>query len=143
MASGSATTAKKGLVRYMAPEQIDPPQFNQENSNPSKKSDVYSLVMTAYEVRFPSSPVGRLRTSCYSQVLTGVKPYANKREGDITVLVTAGTRPSRPAEEAVDPLPNLIWETMESCWSQDLSSRLSISDVHSAFLLSAGNVNGK
>jgi len=36
----------------MAPELLNPTQFNLPNSNPSKESDVYSLVMTAYEVRF-------------------------------------------------------------------------------------------
>jgi len=35
----------------MAPELLNPPQFGLPNSNPSKESDVYSLAMTAYEVR--------------------------------------------------------------------------------------------
>ena len=37
----------------MAPELLNPLQFNLANSNPSKESDVYSLAMTAYEVRLP------------------------------------------------------------------------------------------
>ena len=47
---GSTTTSKPGVVRYMAPEILNPPQFSLPNSNPSKESDVYSLAMTAYEV---------------------------------------------------------------------------------------------
>ena len=48
---GSTTTSKPGVVRYMAPELLNPPQFGLSNSNPSKESDVYSLAMTVYEVR--------------------------------------------------------------------------------------------
>ena len=47
---GSTTTTKPGVVRYMAPELLNPSQFGLANSNPSKESDVYSLAMTAYEV---------------------------------------------------------------------------------------------
>jgi serine/threonine protein kinase len=35
----------------MAPELLDPPQFNLLNSNPTRESDIYSLAVTAYEVR--------------------------------------------------------------------------------------------
>jgi len=35
----------------MAPELLNPSGFSLANSNPSKESDVYSLAMTAYEVR--------------------------------------------------------------------------------------------
>ena len=35
----------------MAPELLNPSQFHLANSNPSKESDIYSLAMTAYEVR--------------------------------------------------------------------------------------------
>ena len=44
------TTSKPGVVRYMAPELLNPLQFGLVDSNPSKEGDVYSLVMTAYEV---------------------------------------------------------------------------------------------
>ena len=48
---GSTTASKPGVVRYMAPELLNPPQFGLSHSNPSKESDVYSLSMTVYEVR--------------------------------------------------------------------------------------------
>jgi len=48
---GSTTTSKSGVVRYMAPELLNPTQFSLSDTNPSKESDVYSLAMTAYEVR--------------------------------------------------------------------------------------------
>ena len=54
----STPPSTRGLVRYMAPEQMDPTRFGRTNSNPSKESDVHSLAMTAYEVRFPPLPAG-------------------------------------------------------------------------------------
>jgi serine/threonine protein kinase len=56
MESGSTTTSKPGVVRYMAPELLDPPQFGLADSSPSKESDVYSLAMTTYEVRSSPTP---------------------------------------------------------------------------------------
>ncbi|KAF9644351.1 kinase-like protein [Thelephora ganbajun] len=58
VAPGSTTTSKGGLVRYMAPEQMNPSRFGRANSNPSKESDVHSLAMTAYEVTFSCLTVG-------------------------------------------------------------------------------------
>ena len=55
---GTATTSSEpGVVRYMAPELINPSQFNLMKGNPTKESDVYSLAITTYEVRSPR-PVG-------------------------------------------------------------------------------------
>ena len=48
----------RGLVRYMAPELLNPSQFNLENGNPSKESDVYSFAMTVFEVRLPHTAHG-------------------------------------------------------------------------------------
>ena len=50
---GSTTTSKPGVVRYMAPELLNPTQFHLQNSSPTRESDVYSLAMTAYEVGSP------------------------------------------------------------------------------------------
>lgn len=58
----SKATSEHGIIRYMAPEQINPSQFGLTNSNPSKRSDVHSLAMTAYEVCFPASPMGATET---------------------------------------------------------------------------------
>jgi len=57
--TGTVPTSKKGLTRYMAPEQIDPTQFGREHGDPPlKESDVHSFAMTTYEVCFPASFVG-------------------------------------------------------------------------------------
>jgi len=57
-ATSPETTSKPGIVRYMAPELLNPPQFGLPNSNPSEESDVYSLAMTAYEVRSSHTAYG-------------------------------------------------------------------------------------
>ena len=44
------TTSKPGVVRYMAPELLNPSQFGFTQSDPSCESDIYSFAMTAYEV---------------------------------------------------------------------------------------------
>ena len=46
-------TSSPGVVRYMAPELLNPKQFGLTHSNPSKESDVYSFAMTAYKVFSP------------------------------------------------------------------------------------------
>ena len=47
---GSMATSGPGLVRYTAPELLNPSKFDLVNSKPSMESDVYSLAVTAYEV---------------------------------------------------------------------------------------------
>ena len=47
----SLTLLLSDRVGYIAPELLNPRQFNLQNSNPTKESDVYSLAMTAYEAR--------------------------------------------------------------------------------------------
>ena len=51
----STTIPKSGIVRYMAPELLNPLQFGLPRRNPTKESDVYSLAMTTYEVNLTHS----------------------------------------------------------------------------------------
>lgn len=60
---GSTTTSKPGVVRYMAPELLNPTQFNLANKNPTKESDVYSFALTTYEVGSPRTTYGHLQSS--------------------------------------------------------------------------------
>ena len=45
-------------VSYMAPELLNPFQFNAKNGNPTKESDIYSLAVTIYEVSAPLTAHG-------------------------------------------------------------------------------------
>jgi serine/threonine protein kinase len=38
------------VLRYMAPELLNPSQFHLANDKFTKESDIYSLAVTAYEV---------------------------------------------------------------------------------------------
>lgn len=121
---------------------MDPGRFGRVNSNPSKESDVHSLAMTTYEVWHPLPfPHLRawLRTPHNYQVLTEIQPYTgNRADGKIITLITAGTRPPRTKDGVAGFwLTDLIWGTMESCWSEDPSERLSINEVYDTFSRSA------
>ena len=50
--TGQCTVAscRIGVVRYMAPEQVNPRSLGLSSSEARKESDVYSFAMTAYEV---------------------------------------------------------------------------------------------
>ena len=56
-------TSSPGVIRYMAPELLNPKQFGLKRSNPSKETDVYSFAMTSYKV-FSSYLVARVTDKC-------------------------------------------------------------------------------
>ena len=43
-------TCRKGVARYMAPEQVKPKSLGMSSGEAVKESDVYSFAMTAYKV---------------------------------------------------------------------------------------------
>jgi hypothetical protein len=62
-------------------------------------------------------------------------------DSQIVRLIAGGNRPPRPPREDVAPwLPDSIWEMMKSCWTEDPSSRSSISQVYDVFSRSAEDV---
>jgi len=114
---GSTTTSRPGVVRYMAPELLNPPQFSLPNSNPSKESDVYSLAMTAYET------------------LTEVLPFGNARDGIIIFHVVTGDRPPRPPNTRW--LKDQIWNMIMTCWSEKREQRWDIRAVYNQLSVSS------
>lgn len=114
---GSTTTSKPGVVRYMSPELLNPTQFNLQNSNPTKESDVYSLAMTAYEV------------------LTDILPYGNARDGIIIFRVVTGDRPTRPQNSRW--LQDRIWDLIIKCWSEQREERWDVRTVYNQFSASS------
>lgn len=46
-------------LRWSAPELLDPERFGFKRGGPTKKSDIYSMAMTIYEVRFFQRKLGR------------------------------------------------------------------------------------
>jgi len=110
---GSTTTSKPGVVRYMAPELLNPTQFSLANSNPSKESDVYSLAMTAFET------------------LTEILPFGQARDGIIIFHVVTGDRPPRPND--TQWLRDHVWDMLTVCWSEKREQRWGIRAVHDQF----------
>ncbi|KAF9645572.1 kinase-like protein [Thelephora ganbajun] len=114
---GSTTRSKPGAVRYMAPELLNPLQFNFSDSNPSKESDIYSLTMTAYET------------------LAEILPYGDARDGIITFRVMTGDRPPRPLNARW--LQDQIWNMIQTCWSEKREQRWDAHAIYSQFSVSS------
>lgn len=51
--ANTSTTGGRFSVRWCPPELLDPERFGSKGSRPTKKSDIYSMAMTVYEVSFP------------------------------------------------------------------------------------------
>ncbi|XP_010047803.2 uncharacterized protein LOC104436653 [Eucalyptus grandis] len=92
----------RGTIPWMAPE-----LFNNKNNMVTEKVDVYSFGIVMWEL------------------LTGEEPYANLRSEDIIAGIIKGTlRPEIPSW--CDP----AWRSlMDRCWSTDVNSRPSFSDI--------------
>ncbi|KAI3409304.1 Protein kinase domain-containing protein [Psidium guajava] len=92
----------RGTIPWMAPE-----LFNNNDNMVTEKVDVYSFGIVMWEL------------------LTGEEPYANLRSEDIIAGIIKGTlRPEIPSW--CDP----AWRSlMERCWSADVNSRPTFSDI--------------
>jgi len=122
----ATSTFQKGVSPYTAPEQVDSAKFKRVTSSPTKKTDIYSFAMTAYEV------------------LTGNRPYAGcDKPGQLVMEIANNKRPPQPENDVMKKwLPDKIWDTMESCWTPRPTSRPSIGTVYSEFRRSATKVDG-
>jgi len=112
------TACRRGVVRYMAPEQVNPSMFRLANGDPTKAADVHSFAMTSYEV------------------LTETEPYSGTTgDGPLAMCIIRDTRPPRPRDGVgVRWLPDAIWKMMESCWIPQPLMRVPIGEVHRVFL---------
>ena len=124
MEPGSTTTSKPGVVRYTAPELLNPSQFGLLNSNPTKESDIYSFAVTTYEVCLIHTVWPLLRLC---QVLTEVLPYGSARDGIIIFHIVTGDRPPRPENSRW--LQDQIWNMIIKCWSEQRAQRWEIRAV--------------
>jgi len=122
----SATTCRPGIVRYMAPEQVNPGRFNLTRSNATKETDVHSFAMTSYEV------------------FTGIEPYEGiTGDGPLVMQIISEARPPRPTDEiAAGRFSGAVWKMMESCWAPIPVSRPSIKAVYRVFHRSIAKADG-
>jgi len=104
-----------GTTRWMAPELLDPDQFEEAQGRPSKASDVYALAMVMLEV------------------FSGAPPFGNlTKEAAVIWNVMKGVRPDRPLHTISLGLSDVIWELMTQCWRHNPSKRPSMPHVVNA-----------
>lgn len=101
-------------VRWGAPELIT---VESVGSVQSTASDVYALGMTILEV------------------MTGRKPFHEyKSMASVAIAVIQGKQPSRPSELVADSwLGDEIWQMLVSCWSFEVGSRATASEINDFF----------
>jgi serine/threonine protein kinase len=128
------TTSKPGIVRYMAPELLDPSQFGLETNTPSKESDVYSLAVTSFEVR-ASYIVAHVVGKCFLvQILSEVLPHGGGRDSAVAFAIVTGNRPPRPNNLTASRwLPDEIWDSIQLCWDPIPGTRPPIGLLRRAF----------
>ena len=120
----------------MAPELFDRGGTGLYGSNPSEKSDVYSLAITAFEViAFQPRGSRHPQISCsHCQILSEVLPYGPGRESLIVFNIVSGKSLPRPNSAVADRwLSDLIWDALQHCWNLNPDSRWPIKFLRRAF----------
>ena len=100
---------ERGTPSFMAPELLSPAKFGLEEGVPSKEADVYALSMTIY------------------QVLTGKRPFLQRRRARIICAVILGERPAKPEDAEEIGVTDALWDLLNKCWREDRKMRPSIS----------------
>ena len=90
----------------MAPELIDPEQFNLKDNCPTKSSDCYALGMVIYET------------------ISGKVPFHEHADLAVFTRVLKGKRPARGAGFAEG-----LWKMLRMCWKPQPSNRPTIEEV--------------
>jgi len=105
----------------MAPELLNPSGFGLRNSNPTKKSDIYTFGVVTYQVSIICFLQGT-NTQGSIQVITGQQPFPGARDGVIIYSVVTGERPNRPLAPN-EWVSDDIWDFISRCWSPSWDSR--------------------
>ena len=88
-----------GTFGYMAPELFS------EAPVPSKEADMYAFGMVIYEV------------------ITGVRPFGQRRMQELLLLNSGGVKPDRPEEPVAIGFGQGTWEFAERCWDENPERR--------------------
>ena len=88
-----------GTFGYMAPELFA------ASAKPSKEADMYAFGMVVYEV------------------VTGARPFGQRRAVELLLPTIVGTRPSRPENPMAVGFGQGTWELAEKCWDRDRGRR--------------------
>jgi serine/threonine protein kinase len=131
----TSTTTFANTRRWCAPELLDPERFGLRGGNPTKRSDIYSMGMTVYEVSFFRQ--GSCRRLTYSQVLTGRFPFYECDDVVAALRVIQGVRPKKPIFAATRGYTQEVWDMTISCWDEDPLKRPTLDYVLDALRIAA------
>lgn len=106
MSSDPTTSANAGgTIYYMAPELF------LEGAKHSKEADMYAFGIVVYEV------------------VTGARPFTQRRMVEFPLLTTGGSRPNRPEDPVTIGFGQGTWEFAEKCWDGNLERRPTATDA--------------
>lgn len=107
--TANASTPYHGrTIRWSAPEIIE---ARNDNSRPTKASDVYSFAMVVIEI------------------FTGNVPFPDLPDIPVHLAIMKGKRPSKPANASKLGLSSSAWKVVEECWNKKQDRRPHMRDV--------------
>jgi serine/threonine protein kinase len=129
-ATATATMASAaGTARWMAPELLDPDEHHSEVSEDevgksTKRSDVYSLAITFWEVSHEPAQISKCSFD-HAQIFSGELPFGDAGKNSVALArkVLRGDRPPRLPEYTARGLDDDIWSCMEAWWANSPSQR--------------------
>jgi len=116
----SETDSSGGRFCWMSPELLDPLRFG-SNGRSTRESDGCALGMVIYEVSWLHLRQWSLTHP--SQVLTGLRPFYRLGAYLPVSAVLRGERPEKPLETESLGLSYVLWELVQSRWSESSSAR--------------------
>ena len=135
------TSPSVGTVRYMAPELQDPTGFDQMNSNPTKKSDIYAFGMVTYQVGITYC-ISTTAINGDAQVVTGERPFSRVGDDRVADRVAEGERPNRPPDHN-EWVSDEVWDLISSCWSSSWDDRPGVESTMGALNRAADVVGAR
>ncbi|KAI3615824.1 protein kinase, partial [Moniliophthora roreri] len=102
----TSRAAGRGSVPWLAPELMNPDDVGAESRT---TRDIYAFGCTIFEV------------------VTGSAPFSEKKlDIQIMIDVLKGARPKRPS---IASCPDWLWDLVEACWAEDVSTRPAAREV--------------
>jgi len=96
----------RGTLRWMAPELHFPKHFGLDGFRQTYASDIYAFACTCLEIYTLSPPFSHIR-----------------HEMGVVTEVVKGGRPSKPDAGSGCVISDVVWDVIETCWSQQPTDR--------------------
>jgi serine/threonine protein kinase len=126
----SSSGNSRGTLRWMAPELHFPKHFGLDGFKQTHASDIYAFVCTCLEVSSQIWSAITAKTVCFHQIYTLSSPFSHIRnEMGVVTEVVRGGRPSRPEAGSRCVISDVVWDVIETCWSQQSTDRPNAGEV--------------